>query len=155
MYIQIYIHQGDQVFLTLGLQTLSLKENYWGCSFMIRSLPGECGIRRNWFCDSAVPGSRLSQPEAPVCAGGCVCRPEWKMGHVGPIFTSGSSSHQLLSLFYFQLPSAQHIRFWGKQAKFPKDNISVCLKEMFQVINMSNDQLTKSLFHQNPDFTNY
>lgn len=45
MHIEIYIHQGDQVLLTLVPQILSPKENDQASSFIIRSAPGECGVR--------------------------------------------------------------------------------------------------------------
>ena len=151
MYIQIYIHQGDQVFLTLGLQTLSLKENYWGCSFMIRSLPGECGIRRNWFCDSAVPGSRLSQPEASVSAGGCMCRPEWRMGHGHQWALPTLASLILL----FPTPFGLAHQILGQASQISKRQYFCLLKRNVLDHHMSNDQLTKSLSHQNPAFINY
>lgn len=45
MHIEIYIDQGDQVLVTLVPQILSPKENDQASSFIIRSAPGECGVR--------------------------------------------------------------------------------------------------------------
>lgn len=44
--------------------TLSQKEDHWGNSFTIRSIPGECGVGGRY--DSPVPSSWLSWPEASV-----------------------------------------------------------------------------------------
>lgn len=74
MHIQIYTHPADSALLTLGLRSLSRKEDHRGSSFIIRSAPGERGVRERAGCVIHL---------VPAAGGASLGRPSPQWGHLG------------------------------------------------------------------------